>query len=93
MVTVELIDGYFIEIDDMNHTLKQRFAGKTKEGVEKESVRIIGYFPDLPSCIEKIARLNAISELDGQFVDIREYACKAEEAFKKCESIKLSYTE
>lgn len=89
MVVVNLIDNYFVEVDEMNHTLKQKFTGKDKDGNEKQSVRIIGYFPNMPSCIEKIARLNTISELDGQLVELKEYACKAEEAFVKCSTIKL----
>lgn len=31
-VTIELIDGYFIEVDELNHTLKQRYQGETKDG-------------------------------------------------------------
>lgn len=27
-LVVELQDGYFVEIDSLNHTLRQRYAGK-----------------------------------------------------------------
>ncbi len=84
------MNGFFVEIDDMNHTLKQRFDSKNKQEEPIESVRTIGYYPNLPSCIEKIARLNVIQENDEQFLSIREYAYKAELAFKNCRSIKLS---
>ena len=34
-VTIELINGYFIEVDELNHTLKQRYQGETKDGEKK----------------------------------------------------------
>lgn len=46
-VKIELINDYYIEVDELNHTLKQRYMGKNKDGVEKECERIIGYFPDV----------------------------------------------
>lgn len=43
-VTIELVDGYFIEVDELNHTLKQRYQGETKDGeksLRRESSDII----------------------------------------------------
>lgn len=40
-VTIELINGYFIEVDELNHTLKQRYQGETKDGEKKPAERII----------------------------------------------------
>lgn len=34
---IELINGYYIEVDELNHTLKQRYTGKTKDGQKKRS--------------------------------------------------------
>ncbi|MFR5554870.1 MAG: hypothetical protein ACLTK4_15940 [Roseburia intestinalis] len=34
-LTVELQNGYFVEIDPLNHTLRQRYAGQDKDGNEK----------------------------------------------------------
>jgi uncharacterized phage protein (TIGR01671 family) len=31
-LVVELQDGYFVEIDSLNHTLRQRYAGQDKNG-------------------------------------------------------------
>ena len=53
-LTVELQDGYFVEIDSLNHTLRQRYAGQDKDGNEKESVRTIGYFGDMKQCIKAL---------------------------------------
>ena len=37
-LTIELINDYFIEVDELNHTLKKRYMGKTKDG-EKSCLR------------------------------------------------------
>ena len=29
---INLTDEYYIEIDEFNHTLKRKYAGKTKDG-------------------------------------------------------------
>ena len=36
-LAVEMQDGYFVEIDSLNHTLRQRYAGQDKDGNEKET--------------------------------------------------------
>lgn len=53
-LTVELQDGYFVEIDPLNYTLRQRYAGQDKDGNEKESVRTIGYFGDTKQCVKAL---------------------------------------
>ena len=35
-LVVELQDGYFVQIDSLNHTLSQRYAGQDKDGKERE---------------------------------------------------------
>lgn len=90
MFTILLIDGYYIEVDDMNCTLKYKYVGKTKDGEEKESIKTIGYYPDINSCLEKLVKLKVVDELDGRFVDMREYCFETCEAVKSIYSIKLS---
>lgn len=82
-VTIELIEGYFIEVDELNHTLKQRYKGETKEGKCKDAERIIGYFPNVQACLERIVRLIPLDEKDGVVISMREYAETAEKAFKR----------
>lgn len=36
MRIIKLINGYYIEIDPLNYTLRQEYIGKTKEGKEKK---------------------------------------------------------
>lgn len=46
--TIELLEGYFVEADELNHTLKHKKTVLDKEtGKEKEVERIIGYFPNV----------------------------------------------
>ncbi|MBO5853135.1 MAG: hypothetical protein J6Q61_00185 [Bacteroidales bacterium] len=82
-VTVELINDYFIEVDELNHTLKQRYIGEDKDGNPKESERTIGYFPNVKACVERIVRFIPLDENDGAVISLREYAELAEKAFKK----------
>lgn len=88
-VTVELIDDFFVEVDELNHTLKQRFEGKTKEGEPKSSERIIGYFPNLISCVERTVRLICLAENDNRVISMREYAEAAEFAFKRVQTLNI----
>lgn len=84
-LTIELINDYFIEVDELNHTLKKRYMGKTKDGEEKLSEKIIGYYKTPQDCLERIVRLIPLDENDGAVISMREYAEAAEKAFKKVE--------
>lgn len=88
-VTIELINDYFIEVDEMNHTLKKRYSGKNKDGEDKEAEKVIGYFPDTKSCVERIVRLIPLEENDGAVISMREYAEMAEKAFNKVKELQF----
>ena len=85
MVTVEIIKDYFVEQDEMNCTLKKRYIGKSKEGQEKQTEKVIGYYKSVQDCVERIVRLIPIDENDGAVISLREYAEAAEKAFKRVE--------
>ena len=53
MVEIKLQDGYFIEVDPLNYTLRQRYSGKTKDGESKESVRTHGYYGSIRQAVER----------------------------------------
>lgn len=89
VVIVELFDNYFVEVDELNHTLKQRYIGKDKDKNDKEAERIIGYFNNMKQCVEKLARLNVLDENDGKHISIKEYAESAENAFLKVKDLDL----
>lgn len=80
---IELINDYYIEVDELNHTLKQRYIGKDKDGNKKDAERIIGYFPDVQACVERLFRLVVLDETDKTVISLKEYAESAERAFLK----------
>lgn len=84
-LTIELINDYFIEVDELNHTLKKRYMGKNKEGEEKQTEKTIGHYKNVQDCLERIVRLIPLDENDGAVISLREYAEASEKAFKKVE--------
>lgn len=83
MATIELRDGYFIELDDMNSTLKKRYIGKNKDGVEKEMVKTIGYYPKPIDAIERFICLNRLDKIEGMELSISEYVNELKQADKE----------
>lgn len=74
MFKINLTNGFFIEVDDLNHTLKQRFIGKDKDGNAKESERVCGYFgKDIGAAIGKYIRLNQNALLAQEAIEMEEY--------------------
>ncbi|MBR5596507.1 MAG: hypothetical protein IKW30_03775 [Lachnospiraceae bacterium] len=83
---IELIDDYFIEVDELNHTLKKRYmATDKKTGEKKPAEKIIGYYKNTQDCVERFVRLVCLDEIQGTVISLREYAEQAEKAFKKVE--------
>lgn len=73
MVEIKLQDGYFIEIDPLNYTLRQRYSGKTKDGEEKESVRTHGYYRSIRQAVDRYITLSQLDFMDGMSIDLKEY--------------------
>ena len=85
-LTIELIENYFIEVDEMNHTLKKRYMRTDKKtGEKKLAEKTIGYYKNPQDCVERIVRLIPLDENDGTVISLREYAEAAEKAFKRVE--------
>ena len=85
-LTIELINDYFIEVDELNHTLKKRYMGTDKKtGEKKPAEKVIGYYKNVQDCLERIVRLIPLDENDGAVISMREYAEAAEKAFKRVE--------
>lgn len=82
-VKIELINGYFIEVDELNHTLKQTYTGEDKDGNPKECERTIGYFPDVQACLERLFRLVKLDENDKAVISLKEYAECIDKAYLK----------
>ena len=71
---ITLTNGYFIEVDERNYTLKQKYLGKTKDGESKETERICGYYGKLDHAIEEYLKANQEDRGDDQAMDMEEYA-------------------
>ena len=83
MTKIELREGYFIEVDEMNATLKQRNTGKKKDGGEKESEKIIGYYSKPTDALERFVVLNRIDKMEGMELSIGEYVNELKKADKE----------
>lgn len=84
MTKIELLNDYFIEVDEMNHTLKKRYIGTdTKTGQKVPKEKIIGYYGNIIDCVERLTRLICIEEMQGEVICMRQYAEASERAFNK----------
>ena len=70
---IELSNGYYIEIDPMNFTLKKRYKGTNKSGEEIDAEKVCGYFSDVDGAIEKFVKLNQIDYLPRTSISLDEY--------------------
>ena len=64
---IKLANGFFIEIDTLNYTLKQAAENKKGEVVEK----ICGYYGDVEGAVNKYIKLNQIQ--GKELADLRGY--------------------
>ena len=88
---IDLINDYFIEVDELNHTLKKKYVGKDKKtGEEKPAEKIIGYYKNTQDCVERLVRLICLDEIQDTVISLREYAEQAEKAFKRVEEWRSS---
>lgn len=69
-MVINLNDGYFIDIDEMNHTLKKTCISD-KTG--KEYDKTYGYFNDIRQAVSRYLQLEQISMCDGVAVDLIKY--------------------
>ena len=74
MTTINLKSGYYIEIDPLNYTLRQKYTGETKSGEKKESFRTLGHFGNMESVIRKYIELSQLDVLDSERLTLEEYA-------------------
>lgn len=73
MTTITLKNGYYIEIDPLNYTLRQKYTGETKYGEKKEAFRTLGHFGNIESVIRKYLELSQLDVLDGERLTLEEY--------------------
>ena len=73
MTTINLKNGYYIEIDPLNYTLRQKYTGETKSGEKKDAFRTLGHFGNMESAIRKYIELSQMDVLDGERLTLEEY--------------------
>ena len=81
-IRIELINGYYIEVDDMNCTLRQRYIVEKKTGEKKDAERTLGYFKTVTDALERLFCLNRLDKMDGMELSLIEYI----NAIKKADS-------
>lgn len=86
-LVVELQDGYFVEIDPLNYTLRQRYTRQDKDGNEKESVRTIGYFGDMKQCVKALLERYPMELSEKAHISFNEYLKLLDKAYTRSERL------
>lgn len=73
MTTIKLINGYFVEVDPFNYTLKRKYMVKNKDGIERECTKLIGYYSKLEHAIARVIELEELYHMDGLELEMKEY--------------------
>lgn len=77
---INLINGFYIETDNRNFTLKQKYIGTRKDGTKKESVKIISHCGSLEQALELFLRINQVPKEAKMTVDLMAYASLVEQS-------------
>lgn len=80
---INLINGFYIETDNRNYTLKQKYIGTRKDGTKKESVKIISHCGSLEQALELFLRINQVPKEAKIAVDLMSYADFIEQSNKE----------
>lgn len=83
MTKIMLNGGFFIEVDDMNYTLKQEYAGKKKDGSKRKGSRVIGYYGRIDRLYQAYLKQFQEQEMDGMTINIESYLNLVEISNKK----------
>lgn len=73
MTRIELKNGYYIDVDSLNYTLRQKYIRNAKDGSKKEAYRTCGHFSDIRGAIGKYIRLVQLDVLSDESVSLTEY--------------------
>lgn len=82
MKNIELNNGYYIEIDTLNYTLKQRYVNKKG----KETSRIVGYFGNMRHLIYAYLEQCQIQFESREGIQMIEYVKMVKESNKRAVS-------
>ena len=79
---INLINGFYIETDNRNFTLKQKYIGTRKDGTKKEAVKIISHCGSLEQALDLFLRINQVPKEAKMAVDLMSYADFIEQSNK-----------
>ena len=79
---ITLITGFYIETDNRNFTLKQKYIGTRKDGTKKDAVKIISHCGNLEQALDLFLRINQVPKESKMAVDLMEYAYFIEQSNK-----------
>ena len=79
---ISLINGFYIETDNRNFTLKQKYIGTRKDGTKKEAVKIHGHYGSLEQALEAFLKLYQIDRGARFAVDLMSYGSLVEQSNK-----------
>ena len=80
---INLINGFYIETDNRNFTLKQKYVGKRKDGTKKEAVKIRSHCGSLEQALDLFLRINQVPKETKIAVDLMSYADFIEQSNKE----------
>ena len=80
---ISLINGYYIEVNNRNFTLRQKYVGTSKDGEKKEYSKIISHCGSLEQALETFLRMNQIPQESKLAVDLMEYVNLVEQSNKE----------
>lgn len=80
---ITLINGFYIETDNRNFTLKQKYIGTRKDGTKKEYSKIISHCGNLEQALELFLRINQVPKEAKMAVDLMSYASLVEQSNKE----------
>lgn len=81
-MTIVLKDGYVIETDPMNFTLKKIGCG-TRNGQECETVKLTKHYSTIEGALQKFIRLMRVDGKDDVVVEFEEYLRMVQELDEK----------
>ena len=80
---ISLINGYYIEVNNRNFTLRQKYLGTSKDGAKKEYSKIISHCGSLEQALELFLRINQVPKEAKMAVDLMSYADFIEQSNKE----------
>lgn len=82
MTRIYLKNGYYIEIDTLNYTLRREYIGKDKDGNVKNATKTCGYFPNIRQAVKRYIDLLQLDVMDGERLSLEQYVETIEQVNK-----------